>query len=325
MADIKDVAREAGVSVSTVSYVLSRKRPISEATRKRVKLAIQRLGYRPDARGRSLGAMRTGVVGLIAPPFSYFATLLLWGIDQALRAKGYRLLLTHGNEDDDLFSLYEKGQVDGVIFLVPGVFEGRWVGQIQGCDVPFVVVNRIISGLPCVRTDYLGGTAEGVTHLIGHGHRRIGFVGDDPKNISQVVHLEGYRQALRRHGIEPDPAWIAAESDEALSRWASHPESPTAAFLAGEQHIFSFYCLSRERGVRIPEGVAVVGFGDDLYDAALSPPLTTLVQPYRAVGAEAVSLLFENMENMSDISREVQIPARLVVRESCGSHASSGG
>jgi len=325
VAKIKDIAREAGVSASTVSYVLSSKKSISEDTRRRVKAVIRRLNYRPDARGRSLRAKRTSVVGVVAPPLARFTSLLLWGIDQALRTRGYRILLAHAEVEDELSGLFEKGQVDGVIFLVPGSLGDKWVGQIRDFDLPFVVMNQFYSGLPCVRTDYMLGAMEAVEHLIAHGHRWIGFVGENPNDSTQVAQQEGYCRALRRHGIEPKGVLIAPNSEAALERWVSLSDRPTAAFLTGEFHVSSFYQLARTHRIRIPEDVAVVGCGDDVYDATLSPPLTTLAQPYQAIGTEAVGLLFEGMEKEGSAGRSVQIPAQLVVRESCGGHGGVDG
>jgi DNA-binding LacI/PurR family transcriptional regulator len=325
LAGIKDIAREAGVSISTVSYALNGTKSVGERTRRRVQEVAKQLRYRPDARGRSLGAMRTGVVGVVVPSVSLqitstFTSMLLWGIDQALRDRKYRLLLVHAEASDNLIFLFDKGQVDGAFFVIPGSDKDQWADQIRAFDLPCVVVNRVFPGLPCVRTDYVRGAYEAASHLIAHGHRRIGFVGERPENATQVDQRKGYLQTLRDQDIEPDGSWIATDSEAALARWVEMPDRPTAAFLAGESLVFSFYQLARRWGIRIPEDIAVVGCGDDRYDAILLPPLTTLAQPYETVGAEAVRLLFEGLERDARAVREVQIPPRLVVRDSCGAH-----
>ncbi len=325
MAGIKDIAREAGVSISTVSYALNGTKSVGERTRRRVQEVAKQLRYRPDARGRSLGAMRTGVVGVVVPSVSLqitstFTSMLLWGIDQALRDRKYRLLLVHAEASDNLIFLFDKGQVDGAFFVIPGSDKDQWADQIRAFDLPCVVVNRVFPGLPCVRTDYVRGAYEAASHLIAHGHRRIGFVGERPENATQVDQRKGYLQALRDQDIEPDGSWIATDSEAALARWVEMPDRPTAAFLAGESLVFSFYQLARRWGIRIPEDIAVVGCGDDRYDAILLPSLTTLAQPYGAIGTEAVRLMFEGLAREERAVRDVQIPPRLVVRDSCGAH-----
>lgn len=323
MATIKDVARQAGVSISTVSYALNGTRPISETTRRRILGAVKRLGYRPDARGRSLGAMRAGVVGVVAPLLTgYFVAPLLSGIELALRERGYRLLLTHMDQEDDFSLLFDKGQVDGLILLISESGEGdwleQWTGRIERVGLPCLVVNRILPGVPCVQTHYRMGAVLAVRHLLCRGYRRIGFVGEDVEDPTQVALLEGYHQALRRAGIQAEPFWVAPHSQAAIERWTGVANRPMAVFVAGQYHTFPFYRLARERRLRIPQDMAVVGFDDDTNEADLWPALTTVAQSHATVGQAAVRLLIEILEGKPVQQEGRLVPPNLVIRDSCG-------
>lgn len=321
MVGIREIAREVGVSISTVSYALNGTRPISEATRKLVLEAVERLGYRPDARGRSLGAMRSQVVGLVIPSLTtYYIAPLLAAIDEALFACGYRVLIGHAGNHKAFHRLFDKGQVDGLIAIISLASGSRdfnaWTSQLKESDLPCVVINRSLPGVACVRTNYKAGALTAVNHLIQLGHQQIGFVGENPKDPTQVDLLAGYLQALKENGLRPDKNWIAKDSVSAFDQWKMNP--PTGAFVAGQYHTFPFYREARAQRILIPEDIAVVGFDDDTNEADLSPGLTTVSQPHQLVGKTAVDVLMQGIQKNRITNEKMLVSPKLVVRDSCG-------
>lgn len=322
MAGIRDIAQEVGVSISTVSHALNGTRPISSRTRQRIQDAVHRLGYRPDVRGRNLGAMRAHVVGVVIPPLSpYYIAPLLSAIDQALWECDYRMLFTHATCERACHRLFEKGQVDGLIAVISlpsgGLGLEAWAMQLKESSLPCVVINRLLPEVTCVRTDYEKGAFLAVHHLLDQGHHEIGFVGKNNADPTQVALLTGYRQAMEARGIKPLPGWVAPNSRTAFAQWRVTGR-PSAVFVAGQYHTFPFYREARAQRVHIPEEIAVVGFDDDTNEADLWPGLTTVAQPHDGVGQAAVSLLMEQLSKKGRPSKHVLIPPRLVVRASCG-------
>ena len=327
MPGIREIAREVGVSISTVSYALNGTRPISDDTRNQILATVERLGYRPDARGRSLGAMRSRVVGVVIPSLTtYFMAPLVSALDEALFKRGYRLLIAHAEREREFHRLFDKGQVDGVIAIVSTALGGEigetLVAHFKGQPQPCVIVNRSLSGVACVRVNYLAGAFQAVSHLADLGHKRIGFVGQAATDPTQVALLAGYKSALQKLGLHPDPRWIAPDSHSAFVQGA---QLPTAFFVAGQFHTFPFYREARNRHMRIPEDIAVVGFDDDTNEADLSPPLTTVAQPHGEVGEKAVDLLIAGIEGGQIQQQDWVIDPHFVLRESCGGAQSSLG
>lgn len=320
MAGIREIAQEVGVSISTVSYALNGTRPISEVTRRRIQDAVERLGYRPDARGRSLGAMRSRVIGVVIPSLTtYYIAPMLAAIDEALFKRDYRLLIAHAEREREFHRLFDKGQVDGIIAIVSLALGGKggeaWISHLSETQQPSVVINRVLPGVACVRTDYEAGAYAAVSHLLELGHEKIGFVGDAPTDPTQVDLLTGYSKALKKHGFCHSQSWIAANSKKAFSQWR---DRPTAAFVAGQYHTFPFYREARTWHVQIPDDIAVVGFDDDTNEVDLWPGLTTVAQPHKEIGEKAVDLLLQGMDGRSIDDKKILVEPKLVVRESCG-------
>lgn len=320
MSGIREIAREVGVSISTVSYALNGTRPISDGTKKRIQDAVKRLGYRPDARGRSLGAMRSRVVGVVIPSLTtYFIAPLLAAIDEALFNRGYRLLIAHAERQKKTEQLFDNGQVDGIIGVISSVLgndEGEaWADGLNIHQQPQVVVNRFIPGRAGVRTDYRVGAFLATSHLLKLGHKRIGFVGEATTDPTQVELLLGYQDALKQHGVCLQDHWIAPNSKAAFEQWH---DLPTAAFVAGQYHTFPFYREARNLSIRIPEDMAVVGFDDDTNEADLYPSLTTIAQHHERVAENVVDLVIKGMEGYEIEDKQILIEPTLILRESCG-------
>jgi LacI family transcriptional regulator len=325
---IADVAERAGVSKTTVSHVISGNRPVSTETRSRVESAIADLGYRPDGIARSLRTRRTHVVALIIPDITNpFYPVLSRGLEQALASAGYRTFIcsSDGDSERELDFLNEvcDRRVDGIVLDSFHVSAEDVLGITKG-DVPVVWIGgspRAHPGVDSVRSNDEHGAFEATMHLVDHGHRAIAMV-DGPEG-SGTARRGGYLRALAAAGIEPPGQhqvrsdWTRAGGAAALARlWATDPR-PTAVFCSNDRSAIGVVDAAHERGLRLPDELAVVGF-DDIEEAAMTtPPLTTVRNPAFETGEAAGRLLGERMSGAyRGTARDVQLPASLVVRAS---------
>jgi LacI family transcriptional regulator len=325
---IADVAHRAGVSKTTVSHVISGNRPVSGATRSRVETAISELGYRPDGIARSLRTRRTHMVALIIPDITNpFYPILSRGLDRALDGRGYRTFIcsSDGNTERELDFLAEvcDRRVDGIVLDSFHVTVDD-VDSITRGDVPVVWLGgtpRAHPGVDTVRPDDEHGAYEATTHLIERGHRAIALV-DGPEG-SGTSRRDGYLRALSRAGIEPVDAlqvrsdWTRPGGAAVAPSLLSASPTPTAVFCSNDLSAIGVIDAALERGLRVPDDLAVVGF-DDIEEAAMTtPPLTTVRNPAFETGEAAGTLLGDRMAGaFSGPARAVELPASLVVRAS---------
>jgi LacI family transcriptional regulator len=324
---IADVAAHAGVSKTTVSHVLSGNRPVSSDTRSRVELAIEELGYRPDGIARSLRTRRTHMVALIIPDITNpFYPVLARGLEQELELNGYRAFICNsdGETERELGFLAEvwDRRVDGIVI---DSF------HLTHEDVRAVTAERFpvvwIGGSPepghidSVRSDDEHAAYDATMHLIGRGHRAIAMI-DGPEGSGASRRL-GYLRALAEAGLDPVPPtpvrsdWTREAGAEALPRLLDGGSRPTAVFCANDRTAIGVLDAAHDRGVAVPEELAVVGF-DDIEEAAMTtPPLTTVANPALETGRTAARLLADRMARTHrGPARTVTLPASLVVRAS---------
>jgi DNA-binding LacI/PurR family transcriptional regulator len=330
-----DVARLAGVSRTTVSYVLNgRDVGIPEETRARVQRAAEQLGYRPNGIARSLVSGRTQTIGVIVPVLnSAFSAEVVNGIQLVSGDphRDYRMLLAYSHNDPDeevkQACLLLEHRVDGIICVtgersVAGTT--RWLAEAAKEGAPCVVVDDRLGGWPVDRvvSDDFPGAKRAVEHLLGLGHRRIAHLCAGTRTSPARERLEGYRAALVEAGVGVDEALIAGDSfdpEEAAAltgRLLDLPEPPTALFVANDIMAAAVMAVIAERGVRVPEDLALVGFADVAPAAYMR--LTTVRQSPRAMGKQAAERLYARIENPELPPEEIVLPTELVVRQSCG-------
>ncbi len=328
MATIKDVAREAGVSISTVSHALSGKRPISEPTRRRVLEAVELLGYRPSWTARSLASGRTGVIGLIVADISNpFYPTVARGVEDVANAHDYSLVIcsTDGDErrERGYIDVLEARQVDGIVYMA-GLAANRRLGElIARGSIPVVAADEQLAELDLPGV-YLMNERAGrmvADHLASLGHARLGFVGG-PRHLPTVAErLEGYVGGAATHGITiPDEliafAYNRAEGGQvAAAILMALDDPPTAVFVANDMMALGVLEHCRSAGLAVPGDLSVVGV-DDLSVARLVG-LTTIRQPMYEIGATAASLLFEILDSGANPAT-VRMQPELVVRSTTG-------
>lgn len=316
---MKDIARRVGVSQATVSHVLSGRHGefrISAATATRIADAARQLGYRPSALARNFKNHRAYsiclAVGDLTNPF--WAGLAMGAQEEAER-HGYTLVVSHTGETEEkerlAVEMLRERRVDGVI-LSPAHQQARHLSTLRADRLPVVFVDRTIDGLnvPSVVTDNLAGMRLAVEHLVGRGHRHIGYVGGPTTTSTFRDRLKGYRQAIAAHRLRSGPYAEApsepeAARDAAARLFRKHP-NVTAVIAAN-------FWLTVGTLRAAPEDIVVVGFDDLFVPDLLRRPVTTVVQPVHDLGSHAVRLLLEGIADPAT-DRRIVLPPKLVIR-----------
>ncbi|MEB8338561.1 LacI family DNA-binding transcriptional regulator [Streptomyces endophyticus] len=331
---IKDVAREAGVSVGTVSNVINRPEAVADATRARVQAAIERLGYVRSESARQLRAGRSRIIGLLVLDMGNpFFVDVARGAERAARDTGLGVMVCNSAqspaEEADYLSLFAEQRVRGVL-LTPAEATGPTVEAFRRHDIPFVLVDRVAEGATecSVSVDDVNGGALAVRHLIDAGHRSIAYV-SGPRTLNQVEdRRQGALRALKEAGLPasalrelPTERLDVAAGRDAGARLLGLTERPTAVFCANDLLALGVLQSLYAAGVRVPDDIAIVGYDDIEFAAAAAVPLTSVRQPAVHMGALAADLLLEEIEAADDPGRahehrRVVLQPELVVRGS---------
>jgi LacI family transcriptional regulator len=332
---LEEVARLTGVSRSTVSRVINDHPHVRQQVRERVWKVIRETGYQPHAAARSLVTRRTRIIGIIIPETVIrlftdpFFGHLLRGITQTCNARRYNLMLSLFNDAATSDELYRRavlsGYMDGVVVASTRMDEPL-IPTLLEDNVPSVLVGRHAdSRAGYVDVDNVGAARMAVEHLIRLGHQRIATITGPLDMASGEDRLIGYRQALETHRIPVQEALIAegdfTEGGGAMGMRRLLSASPAAVFAASDTMAIGALRALREADLRVPEDVALVGFDDIPVAAALEPALTTVRQPIEQLGSMAADLLLNLLENPPDTSapaHRIILPAKLIVRDSCG-------
>lgn len=326
---ILDVARESGVSYSTVSRVLNGFAFVKDVTRQRVFEAAERLGYVANIQARSLAGGKTQIIGLLVPGLDNgYITEIVGGIDQELANSDHDMMLYTTHRFQGKESLYVRtianGLVDGLILLVPQNAE-NYLQALPNEDFPYVLVDQIDDKYNSTTVDATNwqGAFDAVSYLIALGHRRIGFIMGHPQLNSARERLDGYRAALQQHRIAYDDALVVVGDYMPQGGYAGAmqlltlPDRPTAIFASNDLSAFGVFDAVRGEGLRIPDDLSVIGFDDIPLSSLTYPKLTTVRQPLIQIGQMAVRLLLEKLEDPALPSRRVTLPTELIIRDSC--------
>ncbi|MBN1810323.1 MAG: LacI family DNA-binding transcriptional regulator [Anaerolineae bacterium] len=333
VSTLEEVAQLAGVSRSTVSRVINDHPNVHDQTRERVWKAIRQSGYKPNVVARSLVTNRTQIISIVIPEAvnsiftDPFFPLLLCGTTEACNAHQYQLLLSLFTAATDFQEIYDRllhsGYADGVI-VASAPLNDPLVPNLLRDGVPFVSIGRYPDErVHYVDIDNVGGARMAVNHLLRLGHRRIATITGRQDIVAGQDRLQGYRQGLEARGIPVDERLIAAgdftEEGGMAAMRALLPLEPTAVFTANDTMAVGAMRVLRNAGLRVPQDVAVVGFDDTPIASSVEPALTTMRQPIERLGAMAVDVLVNMLQNPSpQDAHRILIPAELIVRSSCG-------
>jgi LacI family transcriptional regulator len=333
---IHDVAKTAGVSVSTVSRVINGKEDVSKETIEKVQAVVQDLGYASSLAARGMRSHRTNVIGLILPNVAlYYCQGILRGVNQAIVGVDIDLIIyTSGLVDTINLAQRERSHV---ALLNGGITDGAIVVAPMATQftthAPLVIIdpNDETPDYPSITATNWEGALAATNYLIALGHRRIGHITGNMDQVISGQRLQGYRDGLAAAGIPVHEHWI--EFGDYTTRTAlvcarrllSLPDRPTAIFAANDLSAMGVYQAAEEYGLKIPADLSVIGF-DNLFEAAyLNPPLTTIDQSIEKMGTMATEMLVKLVKgeplpiNPVEDCNLYKVPTQLVMRDSCAS------
>jgi LacI family transcriptional regulator len=322
---ILDIAREAGVSPSTVSRVLNANAPVAPDKRDAVLAIVKKLRYHPNTIAQGLKRGRTGVVGVLTQSLSSpFYGEILRGIERGLSGSSYHPVFTSGNwqteEEREALDLLSARRVDALVVLT-GVMPDEPLRQAAE-QLPLVVIGRSIAGIEqqCLRVDAFSGAVEATRYLIGLGHRQIAHIAGPGTHQDAVDRRAGYAHALTEAGLPVDPNLVVVgdftEQSGLLALQALFSRSAlfTAILAANDQMAYGARLALYRRGIRVPDDVSLVGFDDQPGAAYTTPPLTTVRQPTFEIGGMAARAVLDLLDG-----QPVTLPifsTELIIRES---------
>jgi LacI family transcriptional regulator len=331
-ATMKDIAQELGISIGTVSKVLRDHPDISPETRERVRARMREVDYRPNLTARALVTGRTHTIGLVVPDLVHpFFGEVAGGLSKLLRKQGYSLIIASSDEDLELenraIDQLLARRVDALI-LASSQSDSEFYLNIEKRNTPFILIDRRPKG---AKVNFVGGNDEKIGrmatgHLIEMGCRRIAHIGG-PGISTAVGRLRGYRQALERHGLPFDPAYVISrehadeDSDasgyEAMKVLLAGKLPPDGVFCYNDPTAMGAMQAAIETGTRIPQDIAFIGSGNVRYAKFLRVPLSTIDQQSREIGERAARLAFKLIESKTQpVPSTILLAPQLIVRES---------
>ncbi len=318
------------MSIATVSRVYNNQSLVSPQTTQLILKIADELEYVPNSAARNLIMRRTHTLGVLLPDlYGEFYSELIRGIELVAHRHGFQILLSssfHGPEDIVMASKAMLGRIDGVIMMSPDKRSMRTAEKISG-KVPVVLLNpgEPIEGCHVVAVDNFAGARAATKHLLDLGHRRLAMVAGPEDNIDALDRQEGFRRALIDAGLDPEEALVIPGDFRELSGFKAarvimgQDPRPTAVFAANDGMAIGLMAALQDKGLALPDDMAVVGFDDITLAGFVTPPLTTVKVDAGCLGGRAVEIMLEtlDMEETAPTQRVV-LPAHLKVRSSCG-------
>jgi DNA-binding LacI/PurR family transcriptional regulator len=332
---IKDVALLANVAPSTVSRVIADSPRISEATKQKVKQAMEQLGYHPNLNARNLASQSTQALGLVMPSSKdvgfqnpFFPTVLQ-GISEGAQEKGYALHLTTGKSDVEILEavvqMVQGRRVDGVVLLHSKV-EDKVISYLKEREFPFVLIGKPyidVEEITHVDNDNIRAMKDATDYLIELGHKQIGFIGGSLDLIVTVDRLNGYKKALTEADIEVKSEYIIHQEflreggQEAVRELMQLKQHPTALVVADDFMALGVLKTLDELGISVPNEISIIGFNNVLLAEMAKPPLTSVDINIFELGFQASKNLIQKIENSNEPTKRLIISHRLVERLSC--------
>jgi len=327
-ATIKDIAREAGVSIASVSRVMNSKEGVNQETRKRILQIAKNLNYYPNLRARGLVAKRQDVLGIIIPRTSEFAfsnpfyAEILKGIGKKARESGQYLLISFQGEEG-YARMYQHGLAAGIIVVANRIDDPR-LEEVWKMKVPIVLIPGFPwkQQIPSVDGDSVEGGFKAVSYLADLGHRQIAFLNGPSNSKYSIERLAGYRKALNKNYLPFRKEWIyefdAGQEGgyEGMRKFLSMPEVPTAVLVINDFSAMGALRAAKEMGYRVPQDISIIGYGDVPFASMTDPPLTTIRAPYQEMGYEAADMLGKLISGKRFSKKHMVFPVELVVRKS---------
>jgi LacI family transcriptional regulator len=329
-ASIKDVAREAGVSIATVSRVLNDIDVVNEDTKKKVKDAIKKLSYRPNIVARSLKTQKSSTIGIIIPDISnQFYPEIVRGCEDVANIYNYNIMLCNADLDADkemeALRILKEKMIDGVIYMSNSI-EQNIIDLINELEMPTVLVETTDTDgiFPSVSIDNVMAASDAVKYLINKGNKKIAYVGTTTEKINALSkRYAGYKKGLSEMEINLDKEMVyfggvkARDGYAGINTILDKGIAIDAVFCASDEIAMGVINALRDRSINVPEDVDVMGF-DDIYSASIFyPKLTTVSQPMYDMGSVSMRMLIKSINNLVVDEKHFVLPYRIVERDSC--------
>ncbi len=329
---LKDVAKEAGVSIPTASRVLNNEKFVSSDVKKRVKAAAKKLNYEPQWTARSLRLRKTNIIGVIIPNVAdYFFSSIVLGVERFFRDKGKDIILFNTNNDEKIeekaIKLASSKRVEGIVLATICKNGGIIKSSMKSFGIPFVVVdNKMdLENVDFILADDIKGSFKLVDHLINvHRLKRIACINAPLDESSDLDKLVGYKKALTESNIPVNEDYIKIgyhnedRAYQATKELLNLKNKPEAIYCINANMLIGCIRCLIESNIRIPDDVAVVTFDDCDFTSAMNPPVTTLKRIDLEMGRIAAELLFKRIKGKKGDYKEIRIDSELVIRKSCG-------
>ncbi|UTV28889.1 HTH-type transcriptional repressor PurR [Photobacterium atrarenae] len=329
MATIKDVARLAGVSTTTVSHVINKTRFVAEATQKKVLAAVDELNYAPSAVARSLKCNTTRTIGmLVTKSTNPFFAEVVHGVEEYCYGEGYTLILcnTEGNlekQRDYLRMLAEK-RVDGLLVMCSDLDDKLLALLERQKDLPMVIMDW---GPESPHTDKIQDNAElggyvATKYFIEHGHQKIGCLTGHTEKLTCRERLKGFYKAMEEANLSVNPDWLIEGDFEcesavaAAKQYIAMDDRPSAIFCFNDIMAMALISTFEQAGLRVPDDVSIIGYDNIDLAPYFSPPLTTIHQPKQRLGQKAIEILMARVKDKQHERRIFEMAPELVVRKS---------
>jgi DNA-binding LacI/PurR family transcriptional regulator len=329
MSTLKNVAKEAGVGITTVSRFLNKDPTlvIAEETKERILQAVKKLNYKPNAYARALKLGKTSTFGLVIGNF-YNPTYsqMIKGVEEVLDQHGYHLIVTSAGEyrsNKSYFNLINEGRVDGIIIAITNM-DDQDINRLDAFDIPYVLMNSLHNKAKyCVGSDDESAAKSAVSYLIENGHRQIAHLAGKFYSDIGFRRLSGYKNALIEHGI-PVNENLIVETDftedsayEGIEKLLKQNENPfTAVFTANTRTAFGAMACFRDKNIRVPDDLSIIGFNDIHFNSILNPPLTTVKFSLEDMGRKAASTLLKLINKQDVNNKTILKDHQLIIRKS---------
>jgi LacI family transcriptional regulator len=328
---IKDVARQAGVSIQTISRVINNRPDVSPQTRKRIQAVIKEMGYQPFTNARGLAAKRTYTLGLVTADFSdFWFSQVVTGAEKEAQEHGYGFMLGNSTcdpkDEPKFMRLLTQRHVEGVLFIRANC-ENEYIHllRLKEFGVPVVTTGHHLpeTGLAMVDVDNVGGGLKATEYLISLGHKRIAMLTGPSDWKSVHDRTEGYLLALQNAAIPADQelilngSWLHRSGYENTKKLLEKGITFTSIFAHNDRIARGAIHALYEAGLKVPEDISVIGY-DDIPEAEFSdPPLTTIRQPAAEIGQAATKFLIQMIEDSNVAPKQIMFDTTLIVRSSC--------
>lgn len=327
---IKDVARSAGVTHTTVSRVIHDDIRISTETKQRVRKALANLGYQPNLVARGLVRNRTQVIALITPELWPHTVPIVRSVAESCAKRDYAMMLFPTNtwirETLSFEHVAQNWLVDGILVynLIYHDRLPREIVDLQTRNIPFVFLNKFLDSptINAVGVDNRYAVSLAVDHLAGLGHKRIGMLYGNPTSVDGIERYRAFEACLKERGLAYDETitacggWYEEQGFEAMNKILDHPRPPTALFCANDMMALGALRAMGQRGLKAPGDIAVVGFDDSEASRFCPTPLTTIANPLFETGSQAFDLLMEILQDPTRPPRQIRLKSELIVRAS---------